>query len=104
MVWCGLVLSCLVLSCLVPNTLVSVPCPKIPDTDHAPPPPLVACPCPQTKNADVVNRLTDSSKYTGAHANRFDESGKGKGKGGREELVENTGYVSNYKGDGTYKK
>lgn len=50
----------------------------------------------------AVDRLTDTSKYTGSHKERFDESGKGKGKGGREELVENTGYVSSYKNAGTY--
>ena len=27
----------------------------------------------------VVDRLTDPSKYTGAHKERFDETGKGKG-------------------------
>ncbi|XP_062845795.1 tubulin polymerization-promoting protein family member 3 [Trichomycterus rosablanca] len=47
-------------------------------------------------------RLTDTSKYTGSHKERFDESGKGKGKSGREEIVENTGYVSAYKNAGTY--
>ncbi|KAM9493274.1 tubulin polymerization-promoting protein family member 3 isoform 1-T4 [Clarias gariepinus] len=50
----------------------------------------------------AVDRLTDTSKYTGSHKERFDESGKGKGKSGREELVENTGYVSSYKNAGTY--
>lgn len=49
-----------------------------------------------------VDRLTDASKYTGSHKERFDESGKGKGKGGREDLVENTGYVGSYKNAGTY--
>lgn len=32
-----------------------------------------------------VSRLTDTSKYTGSHKERFDESGKGKGIAGREE-------------------
>ncbi|XP_073693148.1 tubulin polymerization-promoting protein family member 3 [Garra rufa] len=50
----------------------------------------------------AVDRLTDTSKYTGSHKERFDESGKGKGKGGREELVEHTGYVGAYKNAGTY--
>ncbi|XP_048402513.1 tubulin polymerization-promoting protein family member 3-like [Stegostoma tigrinum] len=49
-----------------------------------------------------VDRLTDTSKYTGSHKERFDESGKGKGLSGREDIVENTGYVGNYKGAGTY--
>ncbi|XP_030059545.1 tubulin polymerization-promoting protein family member 3 [Microcaecilia unicolor] len=50
----------------------------------------------------AVERLTDTSKYTGSHKERFDESGKGKGKSGRETIVENTGYVSAYKHAGTY--
>ncbi|XP_005005719.1 tubulin polymerization-promoting protein family member 2 isoform X1 [Cavia porcellus] len=40
----------------------------------------------------AVDRLTDTSKYTGSHKERFDESGKGKGLAGREETTENTGY------------
>ena len=48
--------------------------------------------------------MTDASKYTGAHKERFDESGKGKGKEGRTEVVDNKGYVGNYKGEGTYGK
>ena len=46
--------------------------------------------------------MTDSSKYTGAHKARFDADGKGKGLEGRKDLDKNTGYVGNYKGDGTY--
>ncbi|XP_078257738.1 tubulin polymerization-promoting protein family member 3-like [Rhinoraja longicauda] len=49
-----------------------------------------------------VDRLTDTSKYTGSHKERFDESGKGKGISGREYVAENTGYVGNYKGAGTF--
>uniref|UniRef100_A0A9J8AFM0 Tubulin polymerization-promoting protein family member 3 n=2 Tax=Cyprinus carpio TaxID=7962 RepID=A0A9J8AFM0_CYPCA len=52
----------------------------------------------------TVDRLTDTSKYTGSHKERFDESGKGKGKGGREEIVEHTGYVGAYKNAGTYEE
>eukprot|EP01086_Lenisia_limosa_P012273 TRINITY_DN4026_c0_g1_i2.p1 TRINITY_DN4026_c0_g1~~TRINITY_DN4026_c0_g1_i2.p1 ORF type:complete len:129 (+),score=39.24 TRINITY_DN4026_c0_g1_i2:61-447(+) len=44
--------------------------------------------------SDVVSRLTDSSKYTGAHKERFDAEGGGKGKAGRESLVNNTGSTS----------
>ncbi|XP_029419172.1 LOW QUALITY PROTEIN: tubulin polymerization-promoting protein family member 2 [Nannospalax galili] len=51
-----------------------------------------------------VDRLTDTSKYTGAHKERFDKSGKGKGIKGREETTDNSGYVSGYKGAGTYDK
>ncbi|XP_029437431.1 tubulin polymerization-promoting protein family member 3-like [Rhinatrema bivittatum] len=49
-----------------------------------------------------VDRLTDTSKYTGSHKERFDESGKGKGLAGREDLADNSGYVGNYKGAGTF--
>uniref|UniRef100_UPI00398ED120 tubulin polymerization-promoting protein family member 3-like n=1 Tax=Pristiophorus japonicus TaxID=55135 RepID=UPI00398ED120 len=52
--------------------------------------------------AGAVDRLTDTSKFTGSHKERFDESGKGRGKAGRENLVENTGFVAAYKGKGTY--
>uniref|UniRef100_H0WN73 Tubulin polymerization promoting protein family member 2 n=1 Tax=Otolemur garnettii TaxID=30611 RepID=H0WN73_OTOGA len=52
----------------------------------------------------AVDRLTDTSKYTGSHKERFDESGKGKGIAGREETTDNSGYVSGYKGAGTYDK
>ncbi|XP_007537906.1 tubulin polymerization-promoting protein family member 2 [Erinaceus europaeus] len=55
-------------------------------------------------NVGAVDRLTDTSKYTGSHKERFDESGKGKGIAGREEMTENSGYVSGYKGAGTYDK
>lgn len=51
-----------------------------------------------------VEKMTDASQYTGSHKERFDESGKGKGIDGRAERVENTGYVGNYKGSGTYDK
>lgn len=50
----------------------------------------------------AMDRLTDTSRYTGSHKERFDESGKGRGREGREELVENTGYVGAYKNAGTY--
>ncbi|XP_053119808.1 tubulin polymerization-promoting protein family member 2-like [Hemicordylus capensis] len=54
--------------------------------------------------AGAVDRLTDTSKYTGSHKERFDESGKGKGIAGRADMHDNTGYVGNYKGAGTYDK
>lgn len=50
----------------------------------------------------AVDRLTNTSRYTGSHKERFDDSGKGKGREGREEIVENTGYVGAYKNAGTY--
>ncbi|XP_017772743.1 PREDICTED: TPPP family protein CG45057-like [Nicrophorus vespilloides] len=55
-------------------------------------------------NSAAVDRLTDTSKYTGAHKERFDSSGKGKGLAGREDVTENTGYVGGYKNQGTYGK
>lgn len=51
-----------------------------------------------------VDRMTDTSKYTGAHKERFDADGKGKGAEGRTEKVENTGYVGQYKNKDTYDK
>ncbi|XP_077166318.1 tubulin polymerization-promoting protein family member 3 [Paroedura picta] len=56
----------------------------------------------KAKSVGAVERLTDTSKYTGSHKERFDEAGKGKGKGGRENLVDNSGYVAAYKNAGTY--
>merc|ERR1712042_421796 len=49
-----------------------------------------------------VGKMTDTSQYTGAHKERFDESGKGKGKEGRENVTANDGYVTGYKGKDTY--
>lgn len=48
------------------------------------------------KTTSTVNRLTDTSKYTGTHKQRFDESGKGKGIAGRKDVHDNAGYVSGY--------
>lgn len=52
--------------------------------------------------AAAVDRLTDTTKYTGAHKERFDESGKGKGKVGRADVPDDSGYVGAYKGSGSY--
>eukprot|EP00036_Acanthoecidae_sp_10tr_P010249 CAMPEP_0182924810 /NCGR_PEP_ID=MMETSP0105_2-20130417/7529_1 /TAXON_ID=81532 ORGANISM="Acanthoeca-like sp., Strain 10tr" /NCGR_SAMPLE_ID=MMETSP0105_2 /ASSEMBLY_ACC=CAM_ASM_000205 /LENGTH=304 /DNA_ID=CAMNT_0025062619 /DNA_START=41 /DNA_END=955 /DNA_ORIENTATION=+ len=40
---------------------------------------------------DVVKRLTDHTKYTGTHAERFNDDGTGKGKAGREDIFSNDG-------------
>lgn len=56
------------------------------------------------KAAATVDRLTDTSKYTGSHKERFDESGKGKGIAGRKNLVDESGYVSGYQHKDTYDK
>ena len=51
-----------------------------------------------------VDRMTDTSKYTGSHKERFDDSGKGKGAEGRVDAADNSGYVGNYKGAESYDK
>ncbi|XP_073486738.1 tubulin polymerization-promoting protein isoform X2 [Aquarana catesbeiana] len=53
-------------------------------------------------SSPTVSRLTDVSKFTGSHKERFDPSGKGRGKAGREDLVDRSGYVAGYKHAGTY--
>uniref|UniRef100_UPI00358F6001 tubulin polymerization-promoting protein family member 3-like n=1 Tax=Myxine glutinosa TaxID=7769 RepID=UPI00358F6001 len=58
----------------------------------------------KTVSDGAVRRLTDSTKYTGQHRGRFDEKGKGKGKAGREDVPNNSGYVTAYKGKGTFDK
>lgn len=62
----------------------------------------------QTKKKTATNasvdRLTDASKYTGAHKERFGDDGKGKGIEGRKDIVSDTGYVGNYQGEGTFDK
>lgn len=71
---------------------------------------LIDCGLPGTANTTTtahvggVDRLTDTSKYTGAHKERFDESGKGKGREGRDDVTENSGYTGQYKGQETYDK
>lgn len=63
---------------------------------------LSLCVLQKVEKTAAVDRLTDSSRYTGSHKERFDESGKGRGRQGREELAENTGYVGAYKNKGSY--
>jgi hypothetical protein len=71
---------------------------------------LIDCGAPGTDGATRavktggVDRLTDASHYTGAHRERFDSEGRGRGREGREETSKNTGYVGNYKGKDTYDK
>lgn len=58
-----------------------------------------------TAKNESVDRLTDVSKYTGSHKERFDaETGKGKGIEGRENIVDDSGYVQGYKNKDTYDK
>lgn len=56
------------------------------------------------KAADTVARLTDTSKYTGSHKQRFDDTGKGKGIAGRKDLPDGSGYVTGYGHKNTYDK
>lgn len=56
------------------------------------------------KTPSAVDRLTDVSKYTGSHKQRFDEAGKGKGIAGRKDLVDGSGYVSGYQNKDSYSK
>ncbi|XP_057291302.1 tubulin polymerization-promoting protein family member 2-like isoform X2 [Hydractinia symbiolongicarpus] len=58
----------------------------------------------KTVKSGAVDRLTDTSKYTGSHKERFDESGKGKGLEGRVNVAANDGYVGAYKEKGSYDK
>ncbi|XP_018319221.1 TPPP family protein CG45057 [Agrilus planipennis] len=58
----------------------------------------------QVKASSTVDRLTDASKYTGSHKQRFDETGKGKGIAGRKDLVDESGYVAGYKNKDTFDK
>jgi hypothetical protein len=58
----------------------------------------------KTVKSGAVDRLTDASKYTGSHKERFDEEGKGKGITGRKDLVDDSGYVTGYKEKGSYTK
>ncbi|XP_032830371.2 tubulin polymerization-promoting protein family member 2-like isoform X2 [Petromyzon marinus] len=53
-------------------------------------------------SAGAVSRLTDASRFTGSHRERFDEAGRGRGRAGREEEVDASGYVASYKGAGSY--
>lgn len=52
--------------------------------------------------SSAVDRLTDTSKYTGTHKERFDDSGKGKGVAGRKEVNDDSGYVTGFKDKGDH--
>ena len=67
------------------------------------------------QQGDIVNRLTDSSKYTGTHKHRFDDTGRGRGLEGRDAPAKGASmspatvggqaaYVTGYKHEGTYGK
>lgn len=63
---------------------------------------------PSTKGATkmaknkATERLTDTSKYTGSHKERFDKEGKGRGIEGRKDIHDNEGYVTGYAQKGKY--
>ncbi|KAF2903479.1 hypothetical protein ILUMI_02713 [Ignelater luminosus] len=69
---------------------------------------LTACGFPgynqatQAVKVGGVDRLTDTTQYTGTHKERFDESGKGKGIAGREDVADDRGYVTGYHNADTY--
>ncbi|KAL3314451.1 hypothetical protein Ciccas_006925 [Cichlidogyrus casuarinus] len=57
----------------------------------------------QFSKDDATARMTDVSKYTGAHRERFDaETGQGLGKAGRTDELNTDGFVDGFKGKGTY--
>eukprot|EP00178_Gracilaria_changii_P021635 TRINITY_DN64159_c0_g1_i1.p1 TRINITY_DN64159_c0_g1~~TRINITY_DN64159_c0_g1_i1.p1 ORF type:complete len:166 (+),score=29.29 TRINITY_DN64159_c0_g1_i1:82-579(+) len=58
----------------------------------------------KTSKTGNVAGMTDASKYTGSHKERFDKDGKGKGIAGRETVVANDGYVQGYKEKDSYDK
>lgn len=51
------------------------------------------CSLQKVEDTAVLDRLTDTSKYTGSHKLRFDESGKGKGLEGRDSVAKGPGYI-----------
>lgn len=67
-------------------------------------PPGVTSSTAAGKAASAVDRLTDVSKYTGSHKQRFDQTGKGKGIAGRKDLPDQSGYVQGYQNKDTYNK
>jgi hypothetical protein len=54
--------------------------------------------------SSTVDRLTDTTRYTGAHKQRFDETGKGRGIAGRKDIADSSGYVQGYQNKDSYKK
>lgn len=58
----------------------------------------------RTSKVGGVERMTDASLYTGAHKERFNSDGTGKGLEGRTDSADDSGYVGGYKGAGTYDK
>ncbi|KDR14913.1 TPPP family protein [Zootermopsis nevadensis] len=71
---------------------------------------MASCGCPGLTGvpsggkSSAVDRLTDTTRYTGAHKQRFDESGKGKGLSGRKDVPDSSGYVQGYQNKDSYSK
>ena len=58
------------------------------------------CLMQKSANSELVERMTDTSKYTDSQKDRIDESGRGKGLEGRDASVRSQqGYVGGYKGE-----
>ncbi|XP_065335422.1 tubulin polymerization-promoting protein homolog [Cloeon dipterum] len=57
-----------------------------------------------SKVPNAVDRLTDVSRYTGSHKQRFDETGKGRGIAGRKDVKDSSGYVQGYQNKDSYSK
>jgi p25-alpha len=57
-----------------------------------------------SKVPNAVDRLTDVTRYTGSHKQRFDETGKGRGLAGRKDVPDATGYVQGYQNKDSYSK
>ncbi len=53
-------------------------------------------------NKESVAKMTNVENYTGAHKERFNADGTGKGADGRTDKVDNSGYVGAYKNKDTY--
>lgn len=51
-----------------------------------------------SSRGSVFDRLTDTSKYTGTHKERFDQHGNGLGLAGRDSVMKGSGSVSTYRG------
>jgi len=52
-----------------------------------------------TKQPSIFDKLTDTSKYTGTHKQRFDDDGKGRGLEGRDSVAKGSGHIpSAYRG------
>ncbi|EDQ91845.1 uncharacterized protein MONBRDRAFT_3203, partial [Monosiga brevicollis MX1] len=47
----------------------------------------------QADSGGVLDRMTDTSQYTGSHKERFDSEGHGKGLAGRDSTAKGTGHI-----------